>query len=88
MATRYTSRMVVRVAEPHASGIIAKVNAVESDVYTPLPAAEQGKVISMGADIDEAYMKRLGNPSARSGAHPGVKIPSRLSLLRFTAWAA
>jgi phosphoglucomutase len=48
-----------QVVEPHASGIIAKVNAVESDVYTPLPAAEQGKVISMGVDIDEAYMKRL-----------------------------
>jgi phosphoglucomutase len=48
-----------QVVEPHASGIIAKVNAVESDVYTALPAAEQGKVISMGADIDEAYMKRL-----------------------------
>ncbi len=48
-----------QVVEPYASGIIAKVNAVESDVYTPLPAAEQGKVISMGVDIDEAYMKRL-----------------------------
>ena len=48
-----------QVVEPHASGIIAKVNAIESDVYTPLPAEEQGKVIPMGADIDEAYMKRL-----------------------------
>ncbi len=48
-----------QVVEPHASGIIAKVNAIESDVYTPLPVVEQGKVISMGADIDEAYMKRL-----------------------------
>ena len=48
-----------QVVEPYASGIIAKVNAVESDVYTPLPAAEQGQVIPMGADIDEAYMKRL-----------------------------
>jgi phosphoglucomutase len=48
-----------QVVEPNASGIIGKVNAVESDVYTPVPAAEQGKVIAMGADIDEAYMKRL-----------------------------
>ncbi len=48
-----------QVVEPHTSGIIAKVNAIESDVYTPLPAEEQGKVIPMGADIDEAYMKRL-----------------------------
>jgi phosphoglucomutase len=48
-----------QVVEPYASGIIAKVNAVESDVYSPLPAADQGKLIPMGADIDEAYMKRL-----------------------------
>ena len=48
-----------QIVEPHASGIIAKVNAIEGDVYTPLPAEEQGKVIPMGADIDEAYMKRL-----------------------------
>ena len=26
-----------QVVEPHASGIIAKVNAVESDVYEPVP---------------------------------------------------
>jgi phosphoglucomutase len=49
-----------QVVEPNASGIITKVNAVESDVYTPVPAAERGKVISMGSDIDQAYMKRLG----------------------------
>ena len=48
-----------QVVEPDASGIIAKVNAVESDVYTPVPQTEQGKVIPMGAEIDEAYMKRL-----------------------------
>ena len=48
-----------QVVEPYASGIIQKVNAVESDVYTPVPASEQGKVIAMGSEIDEAYMKRL-----------------------------
>jgi phosphoglucomutase len=48
-----------QVVEPNASGIIAKVNAVDSDVYTPVPPAEQGKVIPMGAEMDEAYMKRL-----------------------------
>jgi phosphoglucomutase len=48
-----------QVVEPHASGIITKVNALESDLYTALPASEQGKVIPMGADVDEAYMKRL-----------------------------
>lgn len=48
-----------QVVEPHASGIIDKVNAVESDVYEPLPAGHQGKIIPMGKEIDEAYMKRL-----------------------------
>jgi phosphoglucomutase len=48
-----------QVVEPHATAIIEKVNAVESDVYEPVPAAELGKVIPMGAEIDEAYMKRL-----------------------------
>lgn len=48
-----------QVVEPHATAIIKKVNAVESDVYTPVPAAELGRIIPMGEDIDEAYMKRL-----------------------------
>jgi phosphoglucomutase len=48
-----------QVVEPYASGIIQKVNAVESDVYTPVAASEQGKVIPMGSEMDEAYMKRL-----------------------------
>ena len=49
-----------QVVEPHASGIIEKVNAVASDVYTPLPAGEQGKLESLGQEIDDAYMIRLG----------------------------
>lgn len=48
-----------QVVEPHASAIIERVNAVESDRYEPLPEAEQGRVISMGEDIDEAYIQRL-----------------------------
>jgi phosphoglucomutase len=48
-----------QVVEPHASGIIDRVNATETDVYEPVHASEQGKVISMGEDIDEAYMRRL-----------------------------
>src|SRR5579862_408032 len=48
-----------QVVEPHASGIIKKVNAVASDVYKPLPAEEQGRVETLGAGIDEAYMERL-----------------------------
>ncbi len=48
-----------QVVEPHASGIIAKVNAVASDVYTPLPRDEQGRLEALGGVIDEAYMQRL-----------------------------
>ncbi|MBN8708331.1 MAG: phosphomannomutase [Verrucomicrobia bacterium 61-8] len=48
-----------QVTEPHASAIIDKVNAVESDNYAPVTAAEQGKVIPMGEEVDEAYMARL-----------------------------
>ncbi|MCX6971522.1 MAG: phospho-sugar mutase [Verrucomicrobia bacterium] len=46
-----------QVVEPHASAIIDRVNAVQSETYTP--AAEPGRVVPMGADIDEAYMDRL-----------------------------
>jgi phosphoglucomutase len=48
-----------QVIEPHASGIIAKVNAITSEVYEPLPKDRQGKIGRIGTDIDEAYMQRL-----------------------------
>ena len=48
-----------QVIEPHASGIIAKVNAIASEVYEPLPKERQGKAAIIGKDIDEAYMQRL-----------------------------
>ena len=48
-----------QVIEPHASGIIAKVNAITSEAYTPLPKARQGRIKMIGRDIDEAYMQRL-----------------------------
>jgi phosphoglucomutase len=48
-----------QVVEPHASSIIAKVNAVESEDYLAVSESERGKVIPMGVDIDEAYMARL-----------------------------
>ncbi|HEX4085621.1 MAG TPA: phospho-sugar mutase [Chthoniobacteraceae bacterium] len=48
-----------QVVEPHATGIIDKVNAIESDAYTPLPESERGTVRSLGADLDAAYMDRL-----------------------------
>ena len=48
-----------QVIEPHASGIIAKVNAITSEGFTPRPKDRQGKVRTLGQDIDEAYMRRL-----------------------------
>jgi phosphoglucomutase len=48
-----------QVIEPHASGIIAKVNAITTESFTPLPKDRQGKVSTIGKDIDQAYMRRL-----------------------------
>jgi len=48
-----------QVIEPHANGIIAKVNAITSEAYAPLPKDRQGKIEMIGTDLDEAYMRRL-----------------------------
>src|SRR5438445_703307 len=48
-----------QVIEPHARGIIEKVNAIESETCKPLPKDRQGAVTTIGRDIDEAYMERL-----------------------------
>src|SRR5438552_7203090 len=48
-----------QVIEPHASGIIAKVNAITTESFTPVPRDRQGKVSAIGKDIDQAYMRRL-----------------------------
>src|SRR5262245_35281744 len=48
-----------QVIEPHASGIIAKVNAITTESFTPLSKEQQGKVTVIGKDIDQAYMRRL-----------------------------
>ncbi len=48
-----------QVIEPHASGIIAKVNAITTESFMPLPKEQQGKVTVIGKNIDQAYMRRL-----------------------------
>lgn len=48
-----------QVVEPHASGIIAKVNEITSEAYKPLSKDRQGKITIVGTEIDEAYMRRL-----------------------------
>jgi len=46
-----------QVVEPHASAIIECVNAVAGERYTPVD--DRGRVITIGSDVDEAYIKRL-----------------------------
>ncbi|HEV3149246.1 MAG TPA: phospho-sugar mutase [Chthoniobacterales bacterium] len=48
-----------QVIEPHASGIIAKVNSIKRETFVPLPKDRQGTVTRLGDDVDEAYMQRL-----------------------------
>src|SRR6266576_394992 len=48
-----------QVIDPHASGIITKVNAITSETFAPLPKDRQGKITMIGKEIDEAYMHRL-----------------------------
>ncbi len=48
-----------QVIDPHATGIIEKVNATQTENYEPLPKNQQGAITTIGKDVDEAYMKRL-----------------------------
>ena len=68
-----------QVVEPHAGGIIAKVNAIESDGYPPLPKAEQGTQTVLGKANDDAYMARLetlilDRPMVAAAAQSGLHI--------------
>jgi len=46
-----------QVIEPHASAIIAKVNAVVGESYTP--ATDRGQIQLLGREVDDAFMERL-----------------------------
>src|SRR5215475_9221739 len=48
-----------QVIDPHAGGIIAKVNAITTESFPPIPKEQHGKVTIIGKDIDQAYMRRL-----------------------------
>lgn len=48
-----------QIVEPHASSIIAEVNALESESYAPLPESEQGSLTKLGETMDRKYMDRL-----------------------------
>jgi len=48
-----------QVVEPHAGGIIAKVNGIKSETSPGRSEESRGEVITVGREIDEAYMNRL-----------------------------
>ena len=48
-----------QLLEDKAAEVIAEVNSLESDSYEPLPGDQQGKLVTLGQDMDETYMARL-----------------------------
>ena len=48
-----------QVVEPHANGIIAKVNAIRSENSAQTAPAQRGQTTVLGPEIDQAYMERL-----------------------------
>ncbi len=48
-----------QIVDPHASGIIREVNAITREDYEALPPDQQGTITTLGAEMDESYIKRL-----------------------------
>ncbi len=48
-----------QIVDPHASGIIAEVNAIVSEAYDPLPESARGTITVLGREMDERYTARL-----------------------------
>jgi phosphoglucomutase len=47
------------IVEPHASGIIAEVNAIQDESYQALPKPQQGEIKTLGEEMDERYLARV-----------------------------
>ena len=47
------------IVEPHASGIIKEVNAIQGEAYEPLPADQRGTLTMLGAEMDAQYLDRV-----------------------------
>jgi phosphoglucomutase len=62
-----------QVVEPHASGIIAEVNSVAGETYPVLPLEDQGKLVLIGAELDEIYKARLSTQLLRPDLVAGLK---------------
>jgi phosphoglucomutase len=48
-----------QVVEPHATGIIERVNAITSEAYEPVATNQKGKLVILGSDFDQIYKARL-----------------------------
>ncbi len=48
-----------QLVPPHDRGVIAEVNALESDTYTPLPEAQRGELRILGGDMDARFIAKL-----------------------------
>lgn len=48
-----------QIVEPHATGIIREVNALEGERYESVAPELQGQLTLLGAEMDRAYMDRL-----------------------------
>jgi len=48
-----------QIVDAHAEGIVAEVNAITTDKFTPLPIAKQGEITVLGATADAIYVERL-----------------------------
>lgn len=48
-----------QLVEPHATGVINEVNALESENYEVLPEDEKGQLTILGAEMDRTYMDKL-----------------------------
>ncbi len=61
-----------QIVEPHASAIIAEVNAIASERYDVLPESERGSITHLGAEMDARYVSLLKTlllkPSLLEGA--------------------
>lgn len=47
------------IVEPHASGIIAEVNAISGESYQALPESERGQILTLGTDMDAAFLAQV-----------------------------
>ncbi len=48
-----------QIVDPHATAIVAEVNAIDSEVYVPVAEDQRGNVTVLGEEMDARYVERL-----------------------------